>query len=72
MISQSLGDLADPNGDYYTIFAVILRPRSVGTVTCRSDNVFDKPLIDHKYLSDPDGYDRKVSIELRRHSDSKR
>lgn len=56
-----MGDLADPDGDYYTVFSVILRPRSVGTVTCRSDSVFDDPLIDHRYLSDPDGYDRKVS-----------
>ena len=56
-----MGDLADPDGDYYTVFSVILRPRSVGAVTCRSDSVFDDPLIDHRYLSDPDGYDRKVS-----------
>lgn len=56
-----MGDLADPDGDYYTVFSVILRPRSVGTVTCQSDSVFDDPLIDHRYLSDPDGYDRKVS-----------
>ena len=56
-----MGDLADPDGDYYTVFSVILRPRSVGTVTCRSDSIFDDPLIDHRYLSDPDGYDRKVS-----------
>lgn len=29
-------------------------------MTCKSDNVFDKPLIDHHYLTDPDDYDRKV------------
>jgi len=61
--NHSMGDLADPNGDYYTIFSVILRPRSSGVVTCRSDSVFDDPLIDHRYLSDPDGYDRKALME---------
>jgi hypothetical protein len=53
--------MADPNGDYYTIFAVVLRPRSMGTVTT-NNNVFDPPIIDHRYLSDPDDYDRKARI----------
>jgi hypothetical protein len=51
--------MADPNGDYYTIFAVVLRPRSMGTVTT-TNNVFEPPIIDHRYLTDPDDYDRKV------------
>ena len=41
-----------------TIGAVLLQPRSTGTVTLSSADPFDKPRIDPRYLSDPEGADR--------------
>ena len=63
--SHTLGNLADPNGHYFTIFAVIIRPKSRGSVTCKTSDVFDDPLIDQGYLTDPEGYDKKVSARSR-------
>ena len=37
---------------------VLLKPRSTGTVTLRSADPLAKPMIDPKYLTDPDGVDR--------------
>ncbi len=37
---------------------VLLKPRSTGTVTLRSADPSAKPIIDPRYLSDPDGVDR--------------
>jgi choline dehydrogenase-like flavoprotein len=50
-------------GDPYLGHAVVmgpilLTPRSRGTITLRSADPFDKPLIDPRYLSDPEGADR--------------
>jgi len=42
---------------------VLLRPRSTGTVTLRSADPSAKPVIDPRYLSDPDGADRAAMME---------
>jgi len=48
-------DNADvPDQDGVTLNACLLRPKSRGTVTLRSLNPYDKPVIDNHYLSDPD------------------
>jgi len=40
-----------------------LRPRSTGTVTLRSPDPAATPVIDPRYLSDPDGVDRAAMLE---------
>jgi Choline dehydrogenase and related flavoproteins len=42
-----------------TFGAILLQPESSGSVTLRSGDPFDKPVIDPKYLSDPAGDDHK-------------
>lgn len=42
-----------------TFGAILLQPESSGSVTLRSADPFDKPVIDPKYLSDPAGDDRR-------------
>jgi len=44
----------------YSIGGKVLNPRSMGTVRLASSNSADAPLIDHKYLSDPDDVRRAV------------
>lgn len=41
---------------------VLLTPRSSGTVTLRSADPAAKPIIDPRYLSDPDGIDRRAMM----------
>jgi choline dehydrogenase-like flavoprotein len=41
---------------------VLLKPRSSGTVTLRSADPAAKPVIDPRYLSDPDGVDRAAML----------
>lgn len=48
----------NPNADYFTLAPVVLRPKSVGSVTIASSSMFDAPLIDPNYLSHE--LDRKV------------
>ncbi|WP_314508298.1 GMC family oxidoreductase N-terminal domain-containing protein [uncultured Microbacterium sp.] len=45
-----------------TVGAILLRPRSRGTVRLRSADPTDKPVIDPRYLSDPDGIDRATML----------
>ena len=45
-----------------TVAAMLLRPRSRGTIRLRSADPTDKPEIDPKYLSDPDGIDRATLL----------
>lgn len=45
-----------------TVGAVLLRPRSTGTVTLRSADPLEKPDIDPRYLTDVDGADRRVLL----------
>lgn len=46
-------------GHGLTIGTILLQPHSTGTVTLASADPFDKPIIDPRYLSDPEGHDRK-------------
>ena len=45
-----------------TIGAVLLQPRSSGTVGLASADPFDKPRIDPRYLTDPEGRDREALL----------
>lgn len=42
--------------------AILLKPHSSGTVGLASADPFDKPVIDPRYLSDPDGQDRTAIL----------
>lgn len=44
-------------GEGLTVGAILLRPRSRGTIRLASADPYAKPLIDPAYLSDPDGID---------------
>lgn len=54
--------LVPPPRHGVTIGAILLRPRSTGTVTLRSADPLDKADIDPRYLSDPEGADRRVLL----------
>jgi choline dehydrogenase len=45
-----------------TVGAILLRPRSRGTIRLRSADPADKPEIDPNYLSDPDGIDEATML----------
>lgn len=45
-----------------TVGAILLRPRSRGTIRLRSADPADKPVIDPCYLSDPDGIDEATML----------
>ncbi|KAG6014937.1 hypothetical protein E4U43_005999 [Claviceps pusilla] len=53
-----------PIGDagIFSLAPVALRPRSSGSITLRSSDPFDHPIIDPKYLTDKDDNDKKVMI----------
>jgi choline dehydrogenase len=49
------GDVAGVKSqDGVTVNACLLRPRSRGTVSLRSADPFDKPVVDNNYLAEPD------------------
>jgi choline dehydrogenase len=50
--------LVDPPAHGLTVGAILLQPKSTGTVSLASANPRDKPLIDPRYLSDAEGADR--------------
>ena len=50
--------LVKPPGHGLTIGAILLQPRSSGRITLASADPGAKPVIDPRYLSDPDGDDR--------------
>ena len=50
--------LVDPPTHGLTVGAILLQPKSSGTVGLASGNPLDKPLIDPRYLSDSEGCDR--------------
>ena len=55
------GDLRKNRQEAYTIFPLILRPKSRGRVYLKSSNPFDYPIINPNYFSDP--YDIGISIK---------
>lgn len=54
--------LVPPPCDGLTVAPILLQPRSTGTITLRSADPMAKPVIDPRYLSDPDGDDRRVLL----------
>ncbi|MGW7368221.1 GMC family oxidoreductase [Streptomyces sp. NPDC054841] len=54
--------LVKPSGHGLTVGAILLRPRSTGSITLASPDPLDKPLIDPRYLTDPDGTDRAALL----------
>ncbi len=49
-------------GEGLTVGAILLRPRSRGTIRLASADPYEKALIDPAYLSDPDGIDRATML----------
>ena len=49
-------------GEGLTVGAILLRPRSRGTIRLASADPYAKPLIDPAYLSDPDGVDAATML----------
>lgn len=47
----------------YVYYIIALHAKSVGTVRLRNKNPFEYPLIDNKFLSDPEGRDIEVLYE---------
>lgn len=45
-------------GHAITLGAILVKPQSTGSITLASSDPFEKPLIDPRYLSDPEGKDR--------------
>ncbi|WP_299570107.1 GMC family oxidoreductase N-terminal domain-containing protein [uncultured Williamsia sp.] len=59
--------LVEPTEDGITIAAVLLQPRSTGSVRLTGNDPMAPPIIDPMYLSDPDGLDRatlNAGVEL--------
>lgn len=54
--------LAPPPAEGITVGAILLRPRSRGTIRLSSPDPHAKPLIDPAYLSDPDGIDEATML----------
>ena len=54
--------LGDPYGHAIATGPVLLKPLSSGSVTLRSADPSAKPIIDPRYLSDPDGVDRDAMM----------
>jgi choline dehydrogenase len=54
--------LTKPSFDGFTVAAILLQPRSVGSVRLRSADPRDPPLIDPAFLTDPAGDDRRLVL----------
>lgn len=48
----------------FLINCVVLHPKSVGTIRLNSSSPYDYPLIDSRYLSDPDDHDLHTMYEV--------
>lgn len=55
--------LKQPTEHGFTLAVVLLAPRSSGTVTLRSGDPHEPPAIDPRYLTDPDGEDRRTLLD---------
>jgi choline dehydrogenase len=51
------------DGWYWAIHVACMTPRSRGSLTLRSADPADAPRIDHRYLADIDGADRRVLVD---------
>ncbi|MGQ4389049.1 GMC family oxidoreductase [Streptomyces sp. SAS_270] len=58
-----LGDHQRPTEHGLALGVILLRPRSRGAVTLRSDDPYDAPLIDPRYLSDEAGSDLATLVD---------
>jgi choline dehydrogenase len=54
--------LVKPPAEGLTVGAILLQPRSRGTVRIASTDPTEKPIIDPRYLSDPDGIDEATLL----------
>ncbi|GAA1706101.1 GMC family oxidoreductase N-terminal domain-containing protein [Microbacterium sediminicola] len=54
--------LIPPDGHALTLGAILVQPESSGVISLASADPFEKPLIDPRYLSDPEGKDRKALL----------
>jgi choline dehydrogenase len=57
-------------GDGYTMHACFLRPRSRGRITLASNRAGEKPRIEARYLTDPEGFDLRMMVECAKASRS--
>lgn len=57
---EGIGDPYDKHA--VVLAAVLLKPHSTGTITLRSANPTDKPIIDPRYLTDDAGADRRAMM----------
>lgn len=64
--AANLNPFADPTKSYLTIATIVLSCQSKGTVTLRSANSDEPPVIDPQYLKSP--FDRKILIDAMRKS----
>jgi choline dehydrogenase-like flavoprotein len=55
--------IGEPYGEGIATGPVLLKPLSTGTVTLRSADPSAKPIIDPRYLTDPDGVDRAAMMQ---------
>jgi choline dehydrogenase len=55
--------LVEPPGHAFTFGPILVKPRSRGRITLRSNDPTAKPIIDPRYLSDSDGTDRAAMME---------
>ncbi|KAL8243960.1 hypothetical protein R6Q59_010218 [Mikania micrantha] len=53
---------APPGVDIYSIVPIGVRPKSSGTITLKSRDVYDYPIIDPKYWTDDEDNDTKVLL----------
>ena len=56
-------DADDPTGWRWKLPVACMTPRSRGTVRLRAVDPLAAPRIDHRYLSDPEGADRRVLVD---------
>jgi choline dehydrogenase len=53
----------NPSGWRWKLPVACMTPKSRGTVRLTSSDPFAQPLIDHRYVTDPEGHDRQVLVD---------
>ncbi|CAO1423124.1 unnamed protein product [Diamesa hyperborea] len=56
------GNLVATNGEAFMVYPMIMRPKSFGNVTLKTNNYMDRPAINPNYFSDPAKDDIRVAI----------